>query len=106
MKKKKYSVLDHKKHGVGGLIKGALRERKQDKKAKSTEMYAVVFFPKIHGIGKANMGFFSIARSIANSPEAAIAKFMDEIKRGEKWETYHDAGHRVRRVKIMDMGDA
>jgi hypothetical protein len=35
-----------------------------------------------------------------------IAKFLDGIKKDEKWETYADAGYRVRKVRIDDRGDA
>ena len=92
--------------GPGGVLRRKPRMRKQDKRAQSAEMYAVVFFPKITGIGKAMIWPNDIAQTLANTPETAIARFMDKIAKSETWETYHDAGHRVRKVKVMDLGDA
>lgn len=91
--------------GPGGFMMKKPRIRKQDKRFKSAEFYAVVFFPKITGIGKASASWPKTINSLSNSPQAAIAKFLDGIKKGETWETYEDAGHRVRRVKIMDLGE-
>ena len=101
-----YSALDHKKHGVGGLIRGKLREKKQDRRAEPGEFYVVAFFPKIHGIGKASLCYISHMETMAQSPTAAKIKFMDRIKQGEKWSTYARAGHRVRKIKVTDLGDA
>ena len=92
--------------GPGGIVTRKPRRRIQDKRAKSVEGYAVVFFPKITGIGKAHIGWGGIPRALAQTPEAAIVKFMDGIARNEKWPTYQHAGHRVRKIKILDMGDA
>lgn len=92
--------------GPGGVVLRKPRPRKQDRRAQSAEMYAVIFFPKITGIGKAHVHFYGVHESLAQSPEAAKVKFMDRIRKGEKWETYAQAGHRVRKIKIVDMGDA
>lgn len=105
-KKQKYYELDAKKHGVGGLITIRPTRRKQDKRALATEFYAVVFFPKINGIGKAEIDFWDLHDTLSQSPEAARVRFMDKIRQGEKWEDYANAGHRIRRVKITDLGDA
>ena len=92
--------------GPGGAVSRKPRMRKQDKRAKSAEFYAVVFFPKITGIGPAGICHYDINTTISLSPEAAKAKFMDRITKGQKWETYADAGHRIRKVKVLDLGDA
>ena len=87
-----------------GLLLRKPRARKQARRAKSAEMFAVIFFPKITGIMNAQVGFYNLR--LSQTPEAARVKFMDDIKKGEKWATYADAGHRVRRVRIIDLGDA
>ncbi len=90
----------------GGLVLRKPRKRKQAKRAKSAEMYAVVFFPKITGIGPAHVDFYGVRTTLANSPEAAKVLFMDRIAKGEKWKRYAEAGHRVRKIKVLDLGDA
>jgi hypothetical protein len=90
----------------GGVVLRKPRRRKQDKRATAADMYAVVFFPRIDVLGKARVGFYEVRGTLSNSPEAAKTRFMDGIAKGEKWETYAEAGHRVRRVRISDMGDA
>ena len=105
-KKEKYTALDHKEHGVGGVIRGELRYRDQDREFVPGVMYAVVFFPKIEGIGKATWHGIHDVGTLARTPELAISKFMERITESETWETYHKAGHRVRRVRIADLGDA
>ena len=50
--------LNHRKHGVGGMTFMRPDSRKQDRRAKAAVMYAVVFFPKISGIGKAHVDFY------------------------------------------------
>lgn len=97
--------LDPKKHGIGGVVKGPLRYRKQDKKATGEVGYAVVFFPRIKGIGRAHLGL-RLRETLSFSPEAAISKFMDRIARSETWETYYKAGNKVRKIKLTDLGDA
>ena len=93
-----------------GAPTGVVREepsfREQDAKAASAEAFAVVFFPKITGIGHASLDFPRTSSTLSQTREAAISKFMDGIRTGEVWKTYHDAGHRVRRVRITDLGDA
>lgn len=92
--------------GPRGLVTFKPKRRKQDRRAKPIEMFAVIFFPKISGIGKATMYFYAVDGTLAQSPEAARVKFMDRIKQGEKWETYAEAGNRIRRVRLIDLGDA
>lgn len=106
MRKSGLYPLDVKKHGIGGALTVPLERRKQDRIAEAAEGYAVVFFPKYHGIGKAQVNFFGLDRSLSRSPEAAKIKFMDGMKPGEKWETYHRGGHRIRKVRVVDLGDA
>ena len=96
--------LDPKEHGMRGLLSGRPRAQKQDHRAIAFEGYAVVFFPKITGIGKSKLYFYCL-ETLSNTPEAAKTKFMDRIAPGEKWETYANAGHRVRRIKATDQGD-
>jgi len=105
-----YSELDPKKHGIGGLIKGFIKEREQDAVAEPWEGYVVAFFPKIEGIGSARVSYAGPPHTLAQTPEAAISKFMDGVcstgPGSSDWAGYHDAGHRVRKVRIIDLGDA
>ncbi len=89
-----------------GVLSKKPKRRKQDKVALSEEMYAVVFFPKLNFMGPAQVDFYGVRTTLAKSPEAAKVLFMDRIARGEKWEVYQDAGHRIRKIKISDLGDA
>lgn len=99
--------------GPGGLFKEEgqdgkklrMKRQKQDKEFKTYEGYMVVFFPKITGIGPAHI-FNTDVHTLSNSPEAAKAKYMDRITKGEIWETYADAGWRIRKIRISDLGDA
>ena len=105
MSEQKFYALVH-PGAPGGIVLKKPRARKQAKRAKSEEMYCVVFFPKITGIIEATVNFYGIRTTMANTPEAAKVFFMDRIAKGEKWETYHDAGHRIRKVRVIDLGDA
>ena len=100
---KNFTELDLKKHGVGGLVKGRLRERKQDRRAKPLEMYAVAWFPKYTRLGPARLTHWQAIPSMAHTPELAIAKFLDGTP--NKWDSLYEAGWRVRRVKLSDIGD-
>lgn len=104
-KEQKFYELIH-PGSVRGLVLRKPRMRKQDRRFKSSEYYAVVFFPKITGLGKADAGWPNTAETLSRSPEAAKAKFMDHIAKSETWGTYEHAGHKIRRVKIVDLGDA
>lgn len=90
----------------GGVTYKRPKLREQDRRAKPAELYAVVFFPKITGLMKAQVNFYGLRETLSATPEAAKVRFMDSIKKGEKWATYHHAGHRVRKVKVIDLGDA
>ena len=103
--KNKYYKLIH-PGGPRGFLLEKPKRRKQDKKFKSAEFYAVVFFPKITGLGEASARWPNTISTISNSRKAAIVKFMDGITAGETWETYYDAGYRVRKINITDLGDA
>ncbi len=103
-KDKKFYELVH-PGGPSGIVPWKPRMRKQDKRAKPAEMYAVVFFPKITSIGPAQVDFYGVRTTLANSAEAAKTLFMDRIAKGEKWKTYHEAGHRIRKIRISDLGD-
>lgn len=104
--KDEFTPLDPKKHGMAGLIRGKMKPRKQDRRASPGEGYAVIFFPRYTRLGKAAVHFFGVERSLSNSPEAAISKFMDGIAKSETWQGMSKAGHRVRKVRITDLGDA
>lgn len=88
-----------------GLLDKKPEPRPQDKEARPAELYCVAFFPKIN-IGSADINFYSLDRTLSQSPETAVAKFMDGMAKDQKWETFSDAGHRVRKVRIIDLGDA
>lgn len=100
-----WTPLDPKKHGVGGVVRGPLRYRKQDRRASGDSGYAVVFFPRIKGIGRAHIHLY-VRETLSYSPEAAVSKFMDQIARSETWAAYYKAGHRVRQIRLTDLGDA
>ncbi len=102
---KRFYALIH-PGGPGGLVLEKPEMREQDEKFESDDFYAVVFFPKITGIGNACLHYTALTETLANSPEAARVKFMDRIAKKEKWETYVDAGHKIRRIQIIDLGDA
>lgn len=102
----KLHMLDRKKHGIGGATYKFPAPRKQDKRAKSEEYYVVAFFPKFQFGMKASIGFFDLRSTISASPDAAVVRFMDGIRQGEKWSDYAKAGHRVRKVRVVDLGDA
>ncbi len=104
-RRREWAWLDPKKHGIGGAVPAPLRYRKQDRRAIGDTGYAVVFFPRIHGIGKAALHMY-LRETLSHSPEAAVSKFMDRIARSETWKTYYTAGHRVRKIKLVDLGDA
>ncbi len=92
--------------GPGGFTRIEPRPQVQDSEAIPGEGYVVAFFPKIDTLGPASLDWPSTWETLSRSPEAAISKFMDKIRRGEKWETYRDAGHCVRHVRIIDLGPA
>jgi hypothetical protein len=92
--------------GPKGITSRKPEMRRQDAEALPAEGYAVVFFPKLTTFGQAMMNFPRISETFSQTPEAAIVKFMDGIIKSEKWETYFDAGHRVRKVRVIDLGDA
>ena len=80
--------------------------RSQDNTAESTMYYAVVFFPRITTFGPAVLCSHGTRDSLSQSPEAAVTRFMDSIKAGENWEDYQQAGWKVRKVLLTDLGDA
>lgn len=104
-RKIEWTPLDPKRHGIGGVLAGKLRYKKQDRRALPDFGYAVIHFPRIHGIGKAAIHLY-VRETLAYSPEVAVAKFMDHIARSETWATYYKAGWRVRKIKLTDLGDA
>lgn len=92
--------------GPRGIVHKEPKMQEQDQFALPTEGYAVAFFPKIDCLGPAMLSWPRVEQTFSQTPEAAIAKFMDGIVKGEKWETYQEAGHRVRRLCVTDLGDA
>jgi hypothetical protein len=109
-KEPKWYELDFKKHGIGGLTTTKPKRRKEDRRAKSWEGYAVVFFPQVELSFKAQVGFMGTVETLSQTAEAARVKYADKIggpdSPDKKWTEYQVAGHRVRRVKIIDMGPA
>lgn len=104
--RRKFWELDAKRDGVGGATYTKPKRRKQDRRAKSCEGYAVIFFPKITGLWRARVDMMSLAETFSQSPNAAKVKFLDSIAKGCTWAEYARAGHRIRKVRITDMGDA
>ena len=108
-RKIKFTPLDPKKHGIGGLVRGGLRPKKQDYRFQAETFYAVVFFPKIQGLGKARVYKQGIAETLSHTKEAAIARFDDvhpSVRDKRSWKQSHAAGQMVRRIKIIDLGPA
>lgn len=108
--KRKWYHLDPKKHGLGGVTHLKPVKRKPDRRASPWEGYAVIFFPQYKVGFKAQVGFQSTNDTLSQTAEAARVRFADNIG-GEgspdlKWAEYHLAGHRVRRVRIVDLGPA
>ena len=106
----KLHELNHKVHGVSGLTYTEPKPRAQDSRAEPWEGYAVVFFPKYDLGFKAQIGFISTIETLSQTAEAARIKFTDHIGGKEdpnkKWTDYHAAGHCIRKVRIIDLGDA
>lgn len=104
---KKFYALIH-PGAPGGVVTKEPEMREQDAEFEPSDYYAVVFFPKITGIGKAQVWFHQIAPTISCSPEAAKAKFMDRpksVKEALSWEQYEEAGWKIRKIRISDLGD-
>lgn len=99
-------ALNAKKVGIGGVVSKRPKRRKQDKEFRPGVMYAVVFFPKITVIGDARWQGIRSCHTLSETPEGAILKFMEGIAKTETWESYKKAGHRVRKIRISDLGDA
>ncbi len=102
----KFYELIHPGGYKGYLTRKPRMKKRQDRRAKSLEAYVAVFFPKITGIGPATVWRHNVSERMGQTPEAAKMKYMDGICKGETWETYEDAGWRIRRIKIVDLGDA
>lgn len=103
-RKRKLYSLNPKKHGLGGLSYTKPTRRKQDRRAKPLDGYAVFFFPKINGIGPAEIWHNAATGSLSATPAAAIAKHLDGIV--GTWAEAQRAGWRVRKVRVNDLGDA
>lgn len=108
--KRKWYELDPKKHGISGLSPYMPKPRKQDRRAKAWEGYSVVFFPQYRLGWKAHIGYHDTLQHMSQTPEAARVRFADKIggdkSPAQKWKNYYRAGHRVRKIKIIDMGPA
>ena len=108
VKKTKWYEMDPKKHGMAGLSKFPIKPRKQDHRAKPWYGYAVILFPQYELGWKATIGFHGTQETLSQSAEGARVKYADRIGGKEspdkKWARYHNAGHRVRKVKIIDLG--
>lgn len=101
---KGYYALNPKVLGVMGIVKGEPVLREQDEQAIAEEFFAVVFFPRLELLGPARVNFFGL--HLSQSREAAIVKFLDSMALEQTWEEYERAGHKVRRVRVTDLGDA
>lgn len=108
--KRKWYELDPKKHGIGGITPHMPKPRKQDRRAKRMDAYAVIFFPQYKLGFRATIDFLATHETISQTPEAARVKFADRIggpgHPAQKWRDFHKAGHRVRRIRIIDLGPA
>ena len=103
---RKYFRLLTETVGVGGIMLEKPTLQEQDKEATPAEGYVVAFFPRIGQLGPATLSWPRVSETFSQTPETAIARFMDGIKKGEEWERYQEAGHRVRKVRLIDLGDA
>jgi len=108
--RKKWYEMDPKVTWVAGLSPTKLKRRKEDRRASPWEGYAVIFFPQYNIGWKASVGFQGLSETLSQTPEAARIRFADNIGGNDhpdkKWKDFHKAGHRVRRVRIIDLGPA
>ena len=91
--------------GPGGVVSEKPEMRAQDAAFEPAVLYAAVFFPKLTCLGHAQFRHADLT-TLSKTPEAARTKFMDAIASGETWAVYHDAGWRIRKVEIQDLGDS
>ena len=91
--------------GISGVTFKPPKMRPQHKRAKPVKGYAVVFFPKVSTLPTTEIWGRDIRETFAATPNAAKVKFMDRLSKSCKWKQYHEAGHRIRKVKIIDLGD-
>ncbi len=102
----KFYQLVHSGSYSGVLTRKPWMKKKQDRRAKALEAYVAVFFPKITGIGPATIWGHNVSERIGQTPEAAKVKYMDGLAKDTTWETYADAGWCIRKIKIVDLGEA
>lgn len=101
-----YHVL-HDPCGIGGVfVNENPRRQRQATEFEPREFYACVFFPKYTNLGPAAPLKHTLVETLSTSREAAIIKFMDRGITGETWKQYQNAGWKVRKIKVSDLGPA
>jgi hypothetical protein len=81
---------------------------RKTKRAKPLEGYVVAFFMRPE-VGKQEPIILShvIRETLSTTPQMARLKWCDNVHQGQReWKKYQRAGHRIRKIRITDLGDA
>jgi len=81
---------------------------RKTKRAKPLEGYVVAFF-MLPEVGKREPLILphTVRETLSTTPQMARLKWCDNVHGGTKsWRSYARAGHRIRKIKIIDLGDA
>ena len=79
--------------------------REQDAEFPAEEMYCVVFFPRVSGMPTA-VSPYMLQSTAASTPEKAKMLFVGGLGGDAGWDEYAEAGWKVRKVRVIDLGDA
>jgi hypothetical protein len=103
---RRFFELVHPASGIKGLVWGRPHLREQDVEAQPGECYACIFFPKVDKLGPARVTLHDIRATASRTAEGALARFKDNHVNDEHpWESYVDAGWKVRKIRLVDAGD-
>lgn len=83
---------------------------KNKRRAKPLEGYVVAFYmnPEV-GLKEPLILAHTLRETFSRTPEMAKKRWLDDVHEGDKpktWNKYNRCGQRIRKVKIIDMGDA
>ena len=84
---------------------GDFEYREQDAEFPAEEMYCVVFFPRVAGMPTA-VSPYMLQSTAASTPEKAKMLFVGGLGGDAGWDEYAEAGWKVRKVRVIDLGDA
>lgn len=80
--------------------------REQEKEFPPEEMYCVVFFPRVSGMPTVVIYPYMLQSTAASTPEKAKMLFVGGLGGDAGWDQYAEAGWKVRKVRVVDLGDA